>query len=113
LGVINEESIGFPVKTSNDDTKDIKRILIPYLDTFTFFRTKIREVALNHGSNADILNLCDEMRDVVMPHLGIRIIDDGDFPFDFVDKKVLLKESSSKLSQKLDSLRSKLLSKKK
>jgi len=40
----------------------------------------------------DILALSDALRDDVMPELGVRLEDSGEFPFKIVDRDTLIEE---------------------
>jgi len=101
FGVIEENQIGVKdVKSESKGSID-KQELRPYILALTDFRTKVRETVLNNGSMQEILELCDNLRNDVMPNFGVRLTDDGDFPFDFVDREKLLKELNE---QKINSL---------
>jgi len=103
------------MKTQNQNTteKTIDQSLLrPYLKALTDFRSFIRETALNNGTKGDYLKQCDNLRDNIMPNLGVRISDDGEFPFDIVDRETLLSENRIKDIQKnLDMFQPKLKTK--
>lgn len=63
--------------SSTDRAKESK--IGPLLDAFSTFRDSIRNVARGEGSVAckQILQLCDEARDGVLPQLGVRLEDRG------------------------------------
>jgi len=109
FGIINQDQIGFPSSDSNSSS-DRKEILLPFLKNLTDFRSSIRNLAKSNAPNYEYLNLCDDIRDNKMPELGVRISDDGNFPFEFVDREYLLQEKRKKLKEtyttSLTSLRS-------
>lgn len=48
--------------------------VLPYVDAFAAFRDSVRTVART-DRNKELLDLCDEVRDRVLPTLGVRIED--------------------------------------
>jgi len=100
FGIINNDLIGFPSKTSESGNNK-KEILVPFLNNFTVFRTEVRSLAKKNSPPKEYLDLCDDFRDNKMPDLGIRISDDGTFPYSFVDRDELLKEKKDKLKEDL------------
>jgi len=91
FGVIEENDIGLN-KVNKSGENDIKKEIFPYVVAITDFRTLIRENILNNGKREDILKYCDNLRDEIMPNFGVRISDDGDFPFDLMDRDLLLQD---------------------
>lgn len=71
-----EEMIGFPRGTeSGVNTEDL---VMPYLDCLATFRKQVKANAVTK-KDMDALNLCDSLRDDVLPFLGIRLEDaDGE-----------------------------------
>lgn len=47
---------------------------MPYLEALSTFRGRVREAARGVQATA-VLTLCDELRDVVLPALGVRLED--------------------------------------
>lgn len=99
FGAINgpRGPIGFPVGGSTTDQNDVESIVLPYVQAMAEFRNQVRE----HGKllkATDILKLCDELRDDVLPNLGIRLEDkdSGTFAVKLVDRESLLKEREAK-----------------
>lgn len=45
-----------------------------YLEALSTFRGNVRDAARTAGAN-DVLALCDALRDVVLPELGVRLED--------------------------------------
>lgn len=75
-------------------------ILTPVLDALAEFRQIVRTAAISND-RCKILNAADEMRDIILPSLGIRLEDVGkggstESIWKFVDLDALQKEKSSK-----------------
>lgn len=99
FGAIKEEAVvGFPQTgagaTSSENT------VMPYLSALSEFREDIRQLAREKKDPQAILTKCDELRDTVLPNLGVRLEDhEGQVPvIKLVDKEILLKEMQEKLS---------------
>lgn len=90
-------SIGFPVGGSINSNVEIEKTLLPYVDALAEFRNSVREEAKTIKVNA-ILQLCDKLRDDVLPNLSVRLEDkeNGKYAVKFVDREVLLKEREAK-----------------
>lgn len=92
--------IGFPVSTTkvgDGNNEDIETILMPYVDVLAEFRNSIRNHARSLKAH-DILKLCDDLRDEILPNLGVRLEDkDNDaYAVKLVDREILLKEKEAK-----------------
>lgn len=98
FGVISgpRGGIGFPVGGSGD-CSDVENTVMPYVSALAEFRNLVREQAKVHKAS-DILKLCDEIRDDILPNLGVRLEDKdgGAFAVKLVDKDTLLKEKEAK-----------------
>ncbi|CAG0887603.1 unnamed protein product [Darwinula stevensoni] len=104
FGVIpsmDEDQIGIPVGDSS--TKNLEEQVMPYITTLADFREKVRTKA--RGAKAtEVLQLCDELRDDILPNIGVRLEDrEGGFPVSrdttavkLVDRETLLKEREQK-----------------
>ena len=71
---------------------------MPYVDTLSDFRTKIRDNARLINAN-EILKLCDELRDDILPNLGVRLEDrenNEKSAVKLIDREILLKEREIK-----------------
>lgn len=70
---------------------------MPYLSALSEFRHSVREVARAQKCS-DILNMCDALRDDVLPNLGVRLEDrDGAAAsIKLVDRETLLRERDAK-----------------
>ncbi|XP_055904934.1 cysteine--tRNA ligase, cytoplasmic [Eupeodes corollae] len=92
--------IGFPISNSangNANDADVERIVMSYLTAMAEFRNQVRDQAKTLKA-VDILKLCDDLRDEVLPNLGVRLEDRecGEFALKLVDKETLLKEREAK-----------------
>jgi hypothetical protein len=71
------------------------------MDVLLKFRDQIKEKA-GEGPK-ELFNLCDVLRDDILPHLGVRLEDRGkgqEAIWKYEDKEVLLKERENKLKEK-------------
>lgn len=70
---------------------------MPYLTALSEFRHSVREVARAQKST-DILNLCDALRDDILPNLGVRFEDreGAAASIKLVDRETLLRERDAK-----------------
>jgi cysteinyl-tRNA synthetase len=48
---------------------------MPYLRTLAGFRDEVRKLAMQQTPSKDILALCDKLRDVDLPPLGVALDD--------------------------------------
>ncbi|XP_017472850.1 PREDICTED: cysteine--tRNA ligase, cytoplasmic [Rhagoletis zephyria] len=96
--------IGFPVG-AGDSNVDIETTLLPYVDAVAEFRNNVREEAKTIKANA-ILEMCDKLRDDVLPNLGVRLEDkeNGKYAVKLVDREVLLKEREAKKAAEAERL---------
>ncbi|XP_062563405.1 cysteine--tRNA ligase, cytoplasmic [Armigeres subalbatus] len=101
FGAINgpRGGIGFPVGGSAGNG-DLEETVMPYLTTLSDFRTAVREQARTLKAT-DILQLCDRIRDDILPNLGVRLEDrEGNASaLKLVDREVLLKEREAKRAE--------------
>lgn len=76
---------------------------MPYLSALADFRNSIREEARSLQAT-DILKLCDNLRDDILPNLGVRLEDRDGAPsaVKLVDKETLLKEREAKKQAELE-----------
>ena len=72
------DEIGFPLETFSDDSgvQTKEQLVAPYLDAFTAFRESVRIAAMN-GDIRAVLAATDNLRDNVLPDLGVRMEDKG------------------------------------
>lgn len=89
-----KQSIGFPAGGSGAVNKE--EILMPYLSALADFRKAVRESAREVKATA-ILQLCDELRDEILPNLGVRLEDkEGYSVVKLVDRETLMRERDEK-----------------
>ncbi|CAF1265362.1 unnamed protein product, partial [Didymodactylos carnosus] len=104
FGLINEnnsgDQIGFgkPIQNINEITTiDVEQIAMPYVEQFSHFRDSVRRQAIL-SKNKEILTLCDHVRDVTLPDLGVRLEDGGEkTAIKFCDPEILRKEREQAL----------------
>ena len=91
--IAQEETIGFPAGGSG--TTDLETVVMPYLNSMATFRDNVRKSARELKAT-DILKECDELRDNVLPNLGVRLEDKENEPtvIKLVDKEELLREKA-------------------
>lgn len=61
---------------SAEGTVDVEEIVAPYLDTLSNFRDRVRKSAQDKDP-IGVLKACDEIRDDILPYLGVRLEDKG------------------------------------
>lgn len=77
---------------------------MPYVNALSEFRTDVRKNAREIKA-FEILKLCDLLRDVTLPELGVRLEDREDTGYSvvkLVDKNILLKEREAKKQVELE-----------
>lgn len=103
FGAINgpRGGIGFPV--GGHDGSNFEQNVIPYLSALAEFRNSVREQARELKAT-EILKLCDELRDTILPNLGVRLEDREGAPaaVKLVDRETLLKEREAKRALELE-----------
>lgn len=100
--------IGFPINDASS-TSNLEENLMPYVNTLAEFRTDARKIAREIKA-LEILKLCDNLRDEVLPNLGVRLEDRDDTGYSvvkLVDKNILLKEMEAKKQLELEKSESK------
>ncbi|XP_060768021.1 cysteine--tRNA ligase, cytoplasmic isoform X1 [Neoarius graeffei] len=90
------EPIGFPVGR-NDQNVDLESTVMPYLKVLSDFREGVRKIA-REQKVTEVLQLCDAVRDDILPELGVRLEDHEGLPtvVKLVDRETLLKERDEK-----------------
>ena len=63
-----------------------------------------RQAAKDKKESEHFLRLCDTLRDEVLPRLGVRFEDSGDFPWKLVSKEDIQKEKEAKRQEAKDKL---------
>ena len=92
--IAQDEMIGFPAGGSG--ATDLETVVMPYLNSLALFRDNVRKSARELKA-VDILKECDDLRDNVLPNLGVRLEDKENEPtvIKLVDKEELLKEKEA------------------
>merc|ERR1712154_503163 len=91
--------MGIGFASSGKESGNTEDIVMPYLDALALFRDDVRLAARGIGGDAvPILKKCDELRDDVLPLLGVRLEDKENEPtvIKLVDKEELMKEKEEK-----------------
>ncbi|XP_015193710.2 cysteine--tRNA ligase, cytoplasmic isoform X1 [Lepisosteus oculatus] len=90
------EPIGFPVGGHGQNV-DLESTVLPYLKVLSDFREGVRKIA-REKKVTEILQLCDAVRDDILPELGVRLEDHEGLPtvVKLVDRETLLKEREEK-----------------
>ncbi|XP_014255431.1 cysteine--tRNA ligase, cytoplasmic [Cimex lectularius] len=90
-----KSSIGFPVNVNA--SVDVEEVLTPYLRILGNFRDDVRNSA-KCSKDIEVLKLCDQLRDDVLPNVGVRLEDktEGPCTIKLVDRTVLLEEQRIK-----------------
>lgn len=91
------DEIGFPAIGGVGNTS-IEAIVTPFLTVLSNFRTEVRTQA-RKTKQADILKICDLLRDEVLPELGVRLEDhEGQRTIvKLSDRETLMREKEAKL----------------
>ena len=91
------ESIGFP--SGGSESGDLESLVMPYLNSLATFRDNVRRSARELKA-VEILKECDELRDDVLPNLGVRLEDKENEAtvIKLVDKEELRREREEKLA---------------
>ncbi|GFR89322.1 cysteine--tRNA ligase, cytoplasmic-like [Elysia marginata] len=92
------QAIGFPQEGGQNE--NFEDAVMPHLSAFATFRESVRQMARTQKA-FDILGLCDEVRDITLPELGVRLEDHEGAPpvIKLVSREVLLKEREEKIRQ--------------
>ncbi|KAL7833838.1 hypothetical protein AOLI_G00287980 [Acnodon oligacanthus] len=90
------EPIGFPVGKNGQNT-DLESTVMPYLNVLSDFREGVRKIA-REQKVTEVLQLCDAVRDDILPELGVRLEDHEGLRtvVKLVDRETLLKEREEK-----------------
>jgi len=72
----------------------------PHVRTLADFRKKVRNAAKEKQPAQSFMQLCDELRDEIAPHLGIKFVDDSKIDdFYIMDKDIILAEQAKKRAE--------------
>lgn len=106
FGLITNSELGFPLTDGSESAGVNKEeVITPVLDTLATFRQEIRKAAIA-GDVKTVLRLADQLRDDVLPELGIRLEDKGSGSevssvWKLEDPEVLRKEKALKEAARL------------
>ena len=76
FGLVNDTTeIGFPLESVGDGASK-EQLLTPFLDILTNFREAVRIAAIN-GDTKAVLSAADNLRDMILPDVGVRMEDKG------------------------------------
>ena len=96
LGLVyNTEFVDYFRLSESDGGKNAEEILTPFINVITDFRGEVKESCIADKDVKKVLNICDKLRDEVLPNLGVRIEDKGNKEksvWKFFDKEEYLKE---------------------
>eukprot|EP01128_Nolandella_sp_AFSM9_P004087 TRINITY_DN178_c0_g1_i9.p1 TRINITY_DN178_c0_g1~~TRINITY_DN178_c0_g1_i9.p1 ORF type:complete len:760 (+),score=251.64 TRINITY_DN178_c0_g1_i9:145-2424(+) len=82
---------------SADDREAVAR---PFVTAITDFRSAVRSAAKEKAAPGAYMDLCDALRDEILPQHGVKVVDDNEFKYFFVDKETLLKEFAADKAEK-------------
>lgn len=77
FGVIATDEIGVGSEQSGQSKE---QVVGPFVDAFALFRTKVRAAALEKKEPSEFLMLSDQLRNEVLPPLGLRLEDTPNAP---------------------------------
>ena len=93
--VYNTDFIEYFKFDTSESGKNAEEILTPFIEATTEFRSKIKTAACVDKDLKLILQICDQLRDDVLPYLGVKIEDKGKDKksiWKFYDKDQYIKE---------------------
>eukprot|EP00164_Ancoracysta_twista_P005988 GFYU01008252.1.p1 GENE.GFYU01008252.1~~GFYU01008252.1.p1 ORF type:complete len:790 (-),score=142.04 GFYU01008252.1:44-2344(-) len=110
FGVIDlRADFGFPSTSGGQSTE---AALTPFLDAFCTFRDQIRGFAREKAAPVEFLKASDQIRDDVMPRLGVRMEDGtGASVWKLDDAETLMKERAEKIAKAQEQALAKLKNK--
>jgi len=91
FGLVFEKDF-FSLGSGDVQSLDNEKILQPYLKSLAQFRANVRNGAIAKKDHSHFLQLSDELRDDIMPPLGVRLEDGGATLFKIDTPEVVIKE---------------------
>ena len=85
-------------KMDDQGNQNTETILTPFIDVIAKFRDEIKNSCINDKDTKKILNICDNLRDNILPYLGVKIEDKGKNEhsiWKFYDKDEFIKEKEN------------------
>ena len=85
-------------KMDDQGNQNTETILTPFIDVIAKFRDEIKNSCINDKDTKKILNICDNLRDNILPYLGVKIEDKGkneNSIWKFYDKDEFIKEKEN------------------
>lgn len=112
FGLILQDDFGFPVGGSGGGDS-YEASIAPVVTTLVSFRDQVRNAAKAGASAADLLAMCDRLRDEGMVELGVRVEDRSNEGalWKLDDPATLRKEVQEKLAARAEQTAAKLLNK--
>lgn len=98
FGIYDEDVVP---NVNEEESINREELITPFMNLISKFRDQIKEKA-GEGPK-ELFRLCDELRDDLLPHLGIRLEDRAkgqEAIWKYEDKEVLLKEREAKILDK-------------
>ena len=101
-----DDSVGFPIATGQ--AVNLEETVMPYLTAFAEFRENVRKVAIEQKV-VPILKHCDEVRNKVLPNLGVRLEDQDNAPavIKLLDAETIRKEREMDEQRRIEKERKK------
>jgi len=99
FGVYDEDVV--PAVDSAEGQQSVEETIAPLMDILSRFRDLIKDKA-GEGPK-ELFRMCDELRDDILPHLGVRLEDRAKGQpaiWKYEDKAVLLKEREAKIRER-------------
>nr|XP_018898966.1 PREDICTED: cysteine--tRNA ligase, cytoplasmic isoform X1 [Bemisia tabaci] len=99
--ITSDNQIGFPLASNSTcNPSNVEEIAMPYLMILSQFRDDVRTIG-KHLKASEILQLCDKLRDDILPNVGVRLEDIEGRPsaVKLVDKETLLQEKEAKKAE--------------
>jgi len=98
LRMFNVFGLDFTSGGGAQSSENREEMIRPYVKTAVNFRKAVRSGAQAKEGPGYFLDLCDKLRDVILPNLGIKVVDDTSTEFDYfiVDRQQLLEEIANK-----------------
>lgn len=101
FGVYDEEVVPAVDGTTEGAGQSYEESITPLMNVLSKFRDQIKEKA-GEGTSS-LFRLCDELRDDILPYLGVRLEDRAkgqEAIWKYEDKEALIKERESKIREK-------------